>query len=60
MERWLADGLVVSEGGWYVGRPVIVTENDYSLGLFNGDTGVVIAAAGRRDSRLPSGGELKS
>jgi exodeoxyribonuclease V alpha subunit len=43
VERWLADGPVSSEGGWYVGRPVIVTQNDYSLGLFNGDTGVVIA-----------------
>jgi exodeoxyribonuclease V alpha subunit len=30
-------------GGWYVGRPVVVTENDYTLGLFNGDTGVVVA-----------------
>ena len=28
---------------WYPGRPLIVTENDYSLGVFNGDTGVVIA-----------------
>ena len=36
-------GVGLTERGWYVGRPVIVTENDYSLGLFNGDTGVVIA-----------------
>jgi exodeoxyribonuclease V alpha subunit len=43
VERWLADGVAGPEGGWYVGRPVIVTQNDYSLGLFNGDTGVVIA-----------------
>ncbi len=43
VQRWLADGPVSSEGEWYVGRPVIVTQNDYSLGLFNGDTGVVIA-----------------
>jgi exodeoxyribonuclease V alpha subunit len=43
VEQWLADGSGSSEGGWYVGRPVIVTQNDYSLGLFNGDTGVVIA-----------------
>jgi exodeoxyribonuclease V alpha subunit len=43
VERWLADGVAGLEGGWYVGRPVIVTQNDYSLGLFNGDTGVVIA-----------------
>ena len=27
---------------WYVGRPLIVTENDYGLDLYNGDTGVVI------------------
>ena len=42
VEQWLSDGRASSEGGWYVGRPVIVTQNDYSLGLFNGDTGVVI------------------
>jgi exodeoxyribonuclease V alpha subunit len=44
-EQWLAgvgEGPPL-EGGWYLGRPVIVTENDYGLGLFNGDTGVVIA-----------------
>ena len=34
---------------WYVGRPLIVTENDYSLQLYNGDTGVVVAAG---DGRL--------
>ncbi|HUC14150.1 MAG TPA: exodeoxyribonuclease V subunit alpha [Acidimicrobiales bacterium] len=43
VEQWLADGLSSSESVWYVGRPVIVTQNDYTLGLFNGDTGVVIA-----------------
>jgi exodeoxyribonuclease V alpha subunit len=42
VEQWLSDRRASTEGGWYVGRPVIVTQNDYSLGLFNGDTGVVI------------------
>ena len=28
---------------WYVGRPVIVTANDYLNALFNGDTGLVVA-----------------
>ncbi|MFM8303196.1 MAG: exodeoxyribonuclease V subunit alpha [Actinomycetota bacterium] len=28
---------------WYVGRPVVVTSNDYPNRLFNGDVGVVIA-----------------
>ncbi len=27
-------------GIWYRGRPVIITENDYSLRLFNGDVGI--------------------
>ena len=27
----------------YVGRPLLVTENDYELGLYNGDTGVIVA-----------------
>lgn len=29
------------DGEWFHGRPVLVTENDYSLNLFNGETGVV-------------------
>ncbi len=26
---------------WYVGQPILITENDYSLNLFNGDLGIV-------------------
>lgn len=45
IERWLADALGVAYlPEWYVGRPVLVTANDYGLELFNGDTGVVIAS----------------
>ena len=40
VERWL--GLTGSEG-WYAGRPLLVTQNDYGLGLYNGDSGVVVA-----------------
>ncbi len=29
-------------GEWYPGRPVLVSANDHSLRLFNGDTGVVL------------------
>jgi exodeoxyribonuclease V alpha subunit len=45
---------------WYLGRPVIVTENDYGLRLFNGDVGVVIEVEGRRvvAFRKP-GGEVR-
>ncbi|MGH9107176.1 MAG: exodeoxyribonuclease V subunit alpha, partial [Acidimicrobiales bacterium] len=38
-----ASGAASGGPEWYPGRPVVVTENDYSLGLFNGDTGVAIS-----------------
>jgi exodeoxyribonuclease V alpha subunit len=34
--------LVRRDGVWYAGRPVMITENDYNLGLFNGDVGIVL------------------
>lgn len=27
---------------WYIGRPVMITENDYGLGLYNGDIGFTV------------------
>jgi exodeoxyribonuclease V alpha subunit len=45
VEHWLStavDGFA-ADGTWYVGRPLLVTENDYGLRLYNGDTGVVVA-----------------
>ena len=32
------------ENPWYPGRPVMITANDYSLDLFNGDIGITLAA----------------
>ena len=29
-------------GEWYPGRPVMITSNDYNLGLYNGDIGVAV------------------
>lgn len=31
---------------WYNGRPVMITVNDYRLGLFNGDVGIALEEAG--------------
>jgi exodeoxyribonuclease V alpha subunit len=45
IESWLAeavDGFAI-RGRWYPGRPLLVTENDYGLGLYNGDTGVIVS-----------------
>ncbi|MGQ7958236.1 exodeoxyribonuclease V subunit alpha [Pseudomonas sp. SP16.1] len=35
-------GLLEQEHGWFEGRPVLVTRNDYSLGLMNGDIGIAL------------------
>ena len=36
-------GLIdVGESAWYSGRPVMVTENDYTTGLMNGDVGITL------------------
>ncbi|MCB1887834.1 MAG: exodeoxyribonuclease V subunit alpha [Rhodocyclaceae bacterium] len=37
-----AAGLIPAVDGWYPGRPVLVTRNDYGLGLMNGDIGVCL------------------
>lgn len=36
------DGLIGQNQGWYEGRPVLVTRNDYGLGLMNGDIGIAL------------------
>lgn len=33
-------GIIPKYQQWYKGKPVIVNVNDYSLGLYNGDTGI--------------------
>ncbi|WPP02140.1 exodeoxyribonuclease V subunit alpha [Pseudomonas sp. HR96] len=45
----LANGLIAHDGQWYEGRPVLMTRNDYGLGLMNGDIGIVL--------RLPESGD---
>ena len=43
IEEWLARaGLIGEKATFYENRPIIVTQNDYTLGLFNGDVGVVV------------------
>jgi exodeoxyribonuclease V alpha subunit len=40
--RLKAMGLVPENKTWYVGRPVMLTRNDYQLNLYNGETGIVL------------------
>jgi exodeoxyribonuclease V alpha subunit len=61
VEGWLTaaiDGYATG-GRWYLGRPLLVTENDYGLRLYNGDTGVVVAKDAERVTAVfERGGEL--
>jgi exodeoxyribonuclease V alpha subunit len=61
IEAWLATEFpgFGAEGDWYVGRPLLVTENDYGLRLYNGDTGVVISSGpGHVSAAFERGGEV--
>ena len=42
-----------TDRSYYVGRPVIITSNDYVTGVFNGDTGIVIQDDGRTVVAMP-------
>jgi exodeoxyribonuclease V alpha subunit len=47
VERWLSEETDLPLwASWYVGRPLLVTANDYGLGLYNGDTGVTVLRDG--------------
>lgn len=41
-ERLAKAGLIRPEGRWYAGEPVMITCNDYNVGLFNGDVGLIL------------------
>ncbi|MEJ7655571.1 MAG: exodeoxyribonuclease V subunit alpha [Thermoleophilaceae bacterium] len=61
IEGWIADEVdgFVGDGDWYMGRPLLVTENDYGLRLYNGDTGVVVAnGGGGVSAAFQRGGEV--
>lgn len=39
---------------WYAGQPLLVTANDYAVGLFNGDGGVVVRQVGTDPRGAPA------
>lgn len=47
-KRWIQ----VQDELWYHGRPVMVTRNDYALGLYNGDIGLCILDESEAEPRL--------
>jgi exodeoxyribonuclease V alpha subunit len=55
IEDWLD---VRADQPWYAGRPLLVTENDYELRLYNGDTGVVVQDEDRLVAAFERAGEI--
>jgi exodeoxyribonuclease V alpha subunit len=55
MNQHLAASLRLATDGWYVGRPVMVTRNDYSLKLMNGDVGLCLPHANGLRVAFPDG-----
>lgn len=55
---WLTAGVpgFAADGDAYPGRPVMMTVNRPELGLFNGDTGVVVPVSGRASAWFSVGG----
>ena len=47
-----AEGLIAGYADHYVGRPLMVTVNDYGLRLFNGDVGLVLSDPDRDGLRV--------
>lgn len=48
-----AEGLIPVAEGWFLGRPVMLTRNDYALGLMNGDVGVTLHGPAGGSSQPP-------
>lgn len=48
------EGLIGATQGWYAGRPVMVTRNDYGLRLMNGDVGVTLERPASREPGAPA------
>jgi len=46
VERWLAEEAGLDHWPlWYAGRPILVTANDYALGVYNGESGAAVQRA---------------
>lgn len=55
LNQLIARELGFPESGWYAGRPVMVTRNDYALQLMNGDLGLCLRHARGLRVAFPDG-----
>jgi len=68
--QWLSDRVEIeiaklgmlntkSTGSWYHGRPVMITQNSYSKGLFNGDTGIALLVDNQLNVYFPDNSNVQ-
>ena len=55
LNQRIAQSLGFKDEGWYAGRPVMVTRNDYNLSLMNGDVGLCLPHANGLRVAFPNG-----
>jgi len=55
LNQRIAASLGLNDAGWYAGRPVMVTRNDYALKLMNGDVGLCLPHANGLRVAFPDG-----
>ncbi len=60
LNKVIAQHLGFKDEGWYVGRPVIVTRNNYQLDLRNGDVGVCLQRNGELRVAFPQDGSSQN
>lgn len=49
-QEFAACGFECASGAWYPGRPILITKNDYSLDLYNGDIGICLPGPDGQDA----------
>jgi exodeoxyribonuclease V alpha subunit len=60
LNQAISRALDLAPQGWYAGRPVMVTRNDYNLQLMNGDVGLCLPSAQGLRVAFASASELGS
>jgi exodeoxyribonuclease V alpha subunit len=60
IRNWVIDATGASPvGDWLPGEPVLVTANDYRLGLFNGDLGITVSDTEPLDAEMRGSGRRR-
>ncbi|THB72117.1 MAG: exodeoxyribonuclease V subunit alpha [Gammaproteobacteria bacterium] len=52
-DRLQRSGLINTTSRYYHGQPIMITENDYRIGLYNGDIGIILSDSGQLKAYFP-------